>query len=539
MIDGVKRPSARVKRLLCIPSAPALALCLASTAAAAVTPGVVYGTGSEVAGSAPGEVRSPEGIGVDPVRGRIVLADYQSSRVSIFKPDGSFVLAFGKDVDPGGGTGPEVCTTSCKAGASGSEAGELSSPYEAEFSPSGREIFVGDSGNNRISVFSDKGVFLRAFGADVVPGGDTGPEVCTTSCKEGLANGLGGSFTDLWPMTFGPDGLLYVDDTSAQWISVFRPDGTWLRQFGKDVVDGGGTGFEVCTEAADCKVGVSDGSLGSFDFPEGLDFDPTGRLWVGSASGNQVTLIALKPLRPVAAFGKDAVPGGVGGLEVCTVTCQLSPIGTGPGEFDSPNGIGIGADGTAYVADPGNNRVNAYRKNLRFAFGLGADVVPGGGTGFETCTTSCQAGSGNEVTGFDFPYGVAVDCRGVVYVTSDVGRFVPARSYADHGLQPGPCTLSAELLRRNKRNGTAKLAATVPYASKLSLAGKNVRTSHGNHSGLEGPETLRIKPKGKLVRRLHRTGRAKVTVTIKMEPSDGNVGQKTKLQTKLAIKRKR
>ena len=339
-------------------------------------------------------------------------------------------------------------------------------------------------------------------------------------------------------MTFGPDGLLYVADSDAYWISVFRPDGTWLRQFGKDVVDGGGTGFEVCVVAADCKIGVADGSLESLHFPDGLDFDPQGRLWVASSDSRRVTVIGRRPLRPLAAFGKDIVPGGTAGFEVCTDVCQASPFGSGPGELSGPNGVGIGADGVAYVADSGNDRVNAYRQDQSFAFGFGADVVPGGGTGFETCSAVCQAGLPNEVSGFHSPYAVAVDCRGVLYVTSDIGQFVPARSYAEPGLEPGPCTLAAAVLKRNKRKGTANVAATVPYASNLALRGKNVRTAVGTHSGLEGVEKLRIKPKGKLAKRLRRKGKAKVRVTITMDPSDGNVNQTTKLKTKLKMRRK-
>lgn len=516
-----------------------LAVALPVPAEAAIQRGTVYGTGG--LGGAPGEVRAPEGIGVDPISGRIVLADYSKSRISIFEPDGGFVLAFGKDVVPGGGTGPEVCTTSCKAGVDGSEAGELNSPYEAEFSPSGKEIFVGEGSNGRVSVFSDEGIFLRAFGADVIPGGGTGPEICTTTttCKAGAYDGKGGSFAQVWPLTFGPDGLVYVADSSAHRISVHQPNGTWLRTFGKDVDAGGGSVFEVCSVSADCKVGVGDGSAGSLASPQGLDFDPAGRLWVNASNTNQVQIIGTAPLAPVAALGKDVVPGGATGFESCNDPCQAAPPGSGPGELKNPNGLGVSADGTAYAADPGNQRVNAYRGDLSFAFAIGADVVPGGGVGFETCTTICKAGLPNELTGFDYPYAVAVDCRGIVYVSSDIGNFVPARAHGEPGLQPGPCTLSAKVLRRNKRRGSANLAATVPYASDLTLTGKNIRKSSAEHSGLEGAEKLAIKPKGKLAKRLRRKGKAKVRVTVTMKPTDGNVAQTTKTKLKLKQKQKR
>lgn len=122
-------------------------------------------------------------------------------------------------------------------------------------------------------------------------------------------------------------------------------------------------------------------------------------------------------------------------------------------------------------------------------------------------------------------------------MSSDIGNFVPARAYGRFGQKPGPCKLSAEILRRNQRRGTGNLAATVPYASSLTLKGKNIRRSSARHSGLEGVEKLAIKPKGKLAKRLRRKGKAKVRVTVAMKPTDGNVAQATK--TKLKLKRRR
>ena len=515
-----------------------LALLYAAPAQAAIKPGTVYGTAGTT--GAAGEVRAPEGIGVDPISGRVALADYSNSRVSVFEPDGTFVLAFGKDVDPGGGTGPEVCTTTCKAGVAGPEAGALDSPYEAEFSPSGNRIFVGEGGNGRVSVFTKNGVFLRAFGADVIPGGGTGPEVCTatTTCQKGVNDGTGGSFAQVWPLTFGPDGLVYVADSGGGRIAVYEPSGIWLRTFGEDVVTGGDTGFEVCTVAADCKAGTASGTAGAIESPQGLDFAPDGRLWVGDGGENRIVIFNLDPLAPFAALGKDVLPGGGLGFEVCTTLCQAGTAGAGPGELNSPNGVGVGADGLAFVGDPGNQRVDAYRTDPSFAFALGADVIPGGGVGFETCTSACQAGLENEATGFDYPYAVAVDCHGTAYVTSDVAAAVPARSYAEPGIEPGPCRFAAQSVKRDTRKGTAKLGVSVPYASKLAATGKGIKRATGSHTGLEGPEKLAIKPKGKLAKTLRRKGKAKVRVTVTMGPSDGNVAQTANKTVKLKRKRR-
>ena len=47
-------------------------------------------------------------------------------------------------------------------------------------------------------------------------------------------------------------------------------------------------------------------------------------------------------------------------------------------------------------------------------------MIPGGGTGFETCTASCKAGvSGNGAGQLDAPGRVATDCRGAIYVADE------------------------------------------------------------------------------------------------------------------------
>jgi len=506
------------------------ALLLAAPAGAAYEPGTIYG--SLGATGAAGEVPNAEGIGVDPISGRVALPDYGNDRVSVFAPGGAFLFAFGKDVVPGGGTGPEVCTTVCKAGVEGSGPGELKDPEDVEFSPSGEQIFVAE-GQRRVSIFGADGSFERAFGADVIPGGGTGPEVCVATCKEGIGGGAGGALEQPWPITFGPDGLVYVGDASANRISVHDLDGTWRRVFARDVVAGGGTGFEVCSIAADCKAGDASGQTGSVWAPEGLDFDPAGRLFATGYNASMVVLFDSAPLAALGAFGKGVLSGPLGGFEVCTDPCQDGTAGSAAGELSSPQGLAASGNGLIYVSDSSNERISVYRSDLSFAFAFGDDVVPGGGTGFERCTDDCKAGVGLGPSGFSSPYGAATDCRGTVFINMGGGDTLPARAFGEGGGAPGPCRLATKAVKRNKRKGTAKLTASVPYASKLALTGKGLKRATGQHAGLEGPEKLAIKPKGKLAKKLRRKGRAKVRVTVKMTPTDGNVTQTAKQKLKL------
>ncbi len=71
--------------------------------------------------------------------------------------------AFGLNV---GGTGVDVCTTSCQAGSAGVTAGELDNAIGVAVAGSG-DVYVADELNNRIDEFSQSGSFVRGFGLNV------------------------------------------------------------------------------------------------------------------------------------------------------------------------------------------------------------------------------------------------------------------------------------------------------------------------------------------------------------------------------------
>src|SRR5687768_16092294 len=68
-------------------------------------------------------------------------------------------------------------------GSVGSAAGQLNGPNAVAIDGSGN-IYVAEQVNNRISVFTAGGTFVRAFGRGVLTGG-TSAETCTTatSCQ--------------------------------------------------------------------------------------------------------------------------------------------------------------------------------------------------------------------------------------------------------------------------------------------------------------------------------------------------------------------
>src|SRR3954468_22400894 len=84
-------------------------------------------------------------------------------------------------------------------GSTGTNAGQFVGPDDIAIDGSGN-LFVSDLNNHRINEFTAAGGFIRTFGWDVVPGGTTGFEVCTSGCKAGLPGGGAGQMN-------GPTGL--------------------------------------------------------------------------------------------------------------------------------------------------------------------------------------------------------------------------------------------------------------------------------------------------------------------------------------------
>jgi sugar lactone lactonase YvrE len=150
------------------------------------------------------------------------------------------------------------------------------------------------------------------------------------------------------------------------------------------------------------------------------------------------------------------VGDGAEQFETCTSACQQGLFGGGAGEFYNPYGVAIDPSGNVYVADVSNLRVQEFSSAGTFikAWGWG---VSDGADQFETCTSACQAGlAGGGPGQLFFPWGVAVDPSGNVYVTdannhrvdefSSAGAFIKAWGWgvSDGADQLETCTSACQ-----------------------------------------------------------------------------------------------
>ncbi len=174
-----------------------------------------------------------------------------------------------------------------------------------------------------------------------------------------------GSLNFAWGVAVQPGtGRVFVANRESHEVTVFdnaARKNAWLTKWG-------------------ARGSVATGT--DLTFPQGLAFAPDGTLWVVDTGNGRVK-----------QFRIDAAGNGT------WLRTIGNGVGSGPGQFDMPTGISIGADGAVWVADTRNSRVQVYR----------------GGTWSAIGTPSGSSKS------FAVPWGVTVAPDGNVWV-ADTGR---------------------------------------------------------------------------------------------------------------------
>jgi len=273
-------------------------------------------------------------------------------------------------------------------GSAGSGQGQFSSPRNVAVSEDG-QIYVLDSGNNRVQLFHPDGSFLGQWGSF-----GTGD----------------GQFNEPWGIAVGPERL-YVADTWNHRIQVFDRDGHYLFQFGQssvsftDAEPGSFYGPREIALLNDGRLAVSDtghhriqvfdedghfisqfGSqgfgVGNFSEPVGLAESRSSELFIADTWNSRVQSFDLNG-RPIDSWVLDAWKGNsvnnkpflaVDSYERLYVSDpegyrilifdrdgqylgRSGSYGVGPQNFNLPTGIAIGPGDSIYVVDSGNNRI--------------------------------------------------------------------------------------------------------------------------------------------------------------------------------------
>jgi DNA-binding beta-propeller fold protein YncE/uncharacterized membrane protein len=331
-----------------------------------------------------GQFNWPNGIAIGP-DDSVYVADTSNHRIQKFDTNGSFIRKWGN-------------------GSAGMGDGEFNTPFGVTAGYDG-SIYITDSGNSRIQKFDSNGNFITKWGsvgngdgqfdwsAGIASGADGSVYVADTYNNRIQKFDSNGNFISKWVsfgieqgfngplgIAVGPDGSVYVADTDNSRIEKFDANGNLITQWG---ISGG-----MCGEVRCPPTGIAVGPDGSV-----YVVDPyNSRIHRFDSNGTLITNWEFYG----AACGEGCPPAGIAvGLDgsvyvtvrdsssgpVLMATAALSSQGDADnyliqrfdsdgnflaswgspgsedGQFTYPGGIAVAPDGSIYVADTGNHRI--------------------------------------------------------------------------------------------------------------------------------------------------------------------------------------
>ncbi|MBN1564381.1 MAG: 6-bladed beta-propeller [Anaerolineae bacterium] len=217
-------------------------------------------------------------------------------------------------------------------GTYGSEPGEFDVPQGIAVDAQGH-VYVGDRNNNRIQKFTADGQFLTAWGSQ--------------GSQEG-------QFTEPRNLAVDAAGQVYVSDSQNHRIQVFDDSGNFIAAWG------------------------SPGSNpGQFNYATGVAAGPDGLIYACDAENHRIQV-----------FDSTGHVSQTWGSQ-----------GSAPGQFDRPYSLTVDAAGYVYVIDEWNHRVQVFTAQGDFVTTWGSQ--------------------GSDRGQFEFPHGAAVDQRGYVYIVDE------------------------------------------------------------------------------------------------------------------------
>ncbi|HXA54988.1 MAG TPA: 6-bladed beta-propeller [Solirubrobacteraceae bacterium] len=198
---------------------------------------------------------SPSGVAIDS-KNDIWVSDYGNNRIQELNEKGEFIEAVGWGVSNGEAKF-EICTTAttCKAGIAGSKEGEFEKPLDIAVAPNGN-IYVTDSGNDRVEILNSKGEYQSKFG------------------KSGSGNG---KFGEPDAIAIAANGNAFVTDETNHRVEEFRSNNEFITAFGSKGTEGG-----------------------EFELDSGIALNPNGNAYVVD-KGNSIDQIEDWTIEAVAA----------------------------------------------------------------------------------------------------------------------------------------------------------------------------------------------------------------------------------------------
>jgi uncharacterized protein (TIGR03663 family) len=290
-----------------------------------------------------GAFNLPRGIATGP-DGSFYVVDTGNMRIQKFDSTGKFVALIGAGKGNGDGQFAPLNDQSVGTGPGGIAVDKQGN------------IYVADTWNHRIQKFTGDGTFLTAWGGFI----DLGNADSANDSDKGT------KFYGPRGVAIGPDGNVYVADTGNKRISIFKPDGTYVRE-----ISSGKSADKI-------KQGYAFNQNGEMNEPIGVAVDAQGNVYVADSVNHRIQKFdatgAYAAQWPIPSGGWD--PGSYlepflaldaqGNLYATAPTSAqvykfdptgklLGQKGTSPKNIilKTPTGITIGSDGNIYVSDTG------------------------------------------------------------------------------------------------------------------------------------------------------------------------------------------
>lgn len=306
-------------------------------------------------------------------------------------------------------------------------------------------------------------------------------------------------FSSPWGMALGADGTVYVSDSKNHRLRALLPSGRVVTLAG--AVNG-------ADQNGNPLGGFADGAALSamFNEPRGLALDAEGSLYIADAGNGAVRVLdkngGVTTLVEGLSFPSGVALGPGGELYVSETLkhriLKVKQDGTfsvlagggyeqkgewlsggfadGQGEsakFNEPTGLVLGADGTLYVADTGNQRIRAVSADGEVT------TVAGTGTGAIEGTSYLQGGfkdgSAAEAR-FNFPMGLALGPDQSLYIADTYNHRI-------RKLSNGAVTTIVGTGESGKQNGFLEQAEfNAPTSLEFAADGRLLIVDSWNHS---------------------------------------------------------
>jgi sugar lactone lactonase YvrE len=287
-------------------------------------------------------LRSPSGLAIDPVSGKLFVASSTQHRILRYADVAS--LANGAAAEAVIGQGSYTSTTP------GATATTLNEPRGLHVDGAGR-LWVADYFNNRVLMFEDA-ANLPEFGAtpDLVLGQ---PNFTTVS-----------SDTSETKMN-GPCSV-YLDAADNLWVA--DQENSRVLKFVNAPALGNGAAASTVLGQVNLTAFALGASATQMKRPSAVIVDATGTLWVAEYANFRVLRFD-----DAASLGNGAPANGVLGQIDFTSTT----VNTNATQMAEPTALALDADGTLFISDFNNNRVIYHRNPSAKANGAAADGVIG------------------------------------------------------------------------------------------------------------------------------------------------------------------